>query len=77
MIKEIGSTVSRVLFAVSFFLGALAVVNKIANTAGYSLVGIGGQPRWFLEMAVFAMLFVIVLQLRELKHMSDSGRSER
>jgi len=78
MIKEIGSTVSRALFAVSFFLGALAVVTKLANMLGYSVMGFGGGqgPRWLLEMAAFGLLFVIALQLREIKNnLSDSGRS--
>ena len=77
MIKQLSSVVSRVLFAGSFVLGLLAVVDKLMNTLGYSLVGVGEQgPRWFLEMAAFAMLFVIVLQLREIKiNLSDSGRS--
>ena len=79
MIDQLSSVVSRVLFAGSFFLGVIAVVDKLMNTLGYSLVGIGGQgPRWFLEMAAFALLFVIALQLRELRQgLSDSGRSER
>ncbi len=79
MINQLSSVVSRVLFTGSFVLGVLAVVNKLVNTFGYSLVGVSWQgPRWFLEMAAFALLFVIALQLRELKHrLSDSGSSER
>ena len=78
MINQLISVVSRVLFAGSFVLGVLAVLNKLVNTLGYSLAGVGGQPRWFLEIAAFALLFVIALQLRELKQrVSDSGRSEQ
>ncbi len=79
MINQLSSVVSRVIFAGAFALGTVAVVNKVVNMLGYSLVGVGAQsPRWFLEMAAFALLFVIALQLRELKHrLSDSGRSER
>ena len=79
MMNQLSSVVSRVLFAGSFVLGLLAVMDRLMNTLGYSLVGVGEQgPRWFLEMAAFALLFVIALQLRELKHgLSDSGGSGR
>ncbi len=78
MISQLSSVVSRVLFAGSFVLAALAAANKLANALGYSLVGVSGQgPRWFLEMAAFALLFVITLQLRELRQrLPDSGPSE-
>lgn len=79
MIDQLSSVVSRVLFVGSFVLGVLAVVHKVMNMLGYSLVGASGQePRRLLEIAAFALLFVIALQLRELKQgPSESRRSER
>ena len=65
---------SRVLFVLAFALAVLAVWEKLANLVGRSLVFLGGlAPSRLLELSVMALLFVIALQLREIKHLTRGG----
>jgi len=58
---------ARVLFALAVLLAGLAVVEKALNLYGYTLV-IGYPASRLLEFAVIALLFVIALLLRDLRH---------
>jgi hypothetical protein len=61
------SIASRLMFLASFVLALLAVWEKLANMMNLTLMrGLLTPPR-LLEMAAVALLFVIALQLRELK----------
>jgi hypothetical protein len=65
---KIPSLVSRGLFAVASALAVLAVWEKLANLMGRTLAFLGGYgPTRLLDAAVVALLFVIALQLREIK----------
>jgi preprotein translocase subunit SecY len=62
------SLVCRVLFVGAFALAALALGEKLANLAGYTVLrGAIGAGR-LLEISGIALLFVVALQLREIAH---------
>jgi len=64
-----------VLFAAAVFMAGLAVLEKLANVAGYTLAFLGNYgPSRLLELAAVALLFVIAMQLREIK---QGGKSMR
>jgi hypothetical protein len=66
--EKLTSLVSRVFFAVAFVLLALAVIERLVNAIGYTLLG-GGTFRSgrLLEFAVVCLVFVVALQLREVR----------
>jgi|PlaIllAssembly_1097288.scaffolds.fasta_scaffold667717_1 uncharacterized membrane protein len=67
MIKQITSLISRILFIASFVVAGIAVWEKLANMMGLTLTR-GYYSNWqLLEFSVVALLFVIALQLREIK----------
>jgi len=61
------SLVSRVLFLGSFALGILAMWEKLANRMAMTVLRGAAQPSRLLELAAICLLFVIALQLREIK----------
>ena len=63
------------LFNRLFFLGALAlfvvaVLEKLANLAGYTITGLSYTPGRLFEFAAIMLLFVITLLLREIRDKS-------
>jgi len=67
MIKQLTSLISRILFIASFFIAGVAVWEKLANIIGLTLTR-GYYSNWqILEFSAIALLFVIALQLREIK----------
>ncbi|MDT8273557.1 MAG: hypothetical protein RRA35_10240 [Desulfomonilia bacterium] len=65
--EQIISIVNRILFIIAFVFAGVAVWEKVANMMGMTLTR-GYYSNWqFLELAVVALLFVIALQLREIK----------
>lgn len=58
---------ARVLFAIAVLFAGLAVLQKAANLVGYVLL-VEYTPSRLLEFAVIALLFVITLLLRDLRH---------
>lgn len=61
------SFICRVLFIVSFIMAGIAVWEKMANMMGYTITR-GLYANWqLLEFAAITLLFVIALQLREIK----------
>ncbi len=66
MINQLSSFISRILFIASFLVSGIAVWEKLANKVGLTLTR--GYPVWnLLELSAIALLFVIALQLREIK----------
>ena len=65
-LEKLMSTTSRVFFLGAFVLLALAVIERIANATGYTIMSLyrGGR---LLEFAVVLLIFVIAMQLREMK----------
>ena len=74
MIDQLSKTASRILFVGSFVLAGFAALEKFVNLFGFTLTIAGGYaPSRLLELAAVALLFVIALQLREIKHASGAG----
>jgi hypothetical protein len=68
MMSQATSTFSRILFVTAFVLAILAIGEKLVNLLGFHLIILGGYlPSRLLELATIALLFVIALQLREIK----------
>jgi len=65
--NRLTSIICRVLFIASFLMAGIAVWEKMANMAGFTLTR-GLYANWqLLEFAAITLLFVIALQLREIK----------
>jgi uncharacterized membrane protein YphA (DoxX/SURF4 family) len=64
--------VRRALFATSFVLAGLGVLERILHSFRYTILG-GYPPARMLELAAEALLFVIALELRELLHAQKRG----
>ncbi len=72
--NRLSNITSRILFALAFALAGLAVLEKLTNLIGYRLTFLQGYaPFRLLELAVVALVFVIALQLRELKQGESGG----
>ena len=66
--SQLSSVASRILFVGAFLLAALAVLEKVVNLFGFKLVVVGGYaPSRLLELSAVALLFVVALQLREIR----------
>ena len=76
MLNDVVGVANRALFVAAFALAALAVLEKVVNVFGFTIVLMGGYaPSRMLELAAVALLFVIALQLREIKKALQSGAS--
>ena len=64
--EKLASLVSRILFVLAFVFAAFAVWEKLANMFGYTLLRIY-SPWRLLEFSAIVLLFLIALQLREIK----------
>ena len=61
------SIISRTLFVLAFILLGLAIIERVANFYGYTiLVGLYTAGR-LLEFSAVLLLFVLALQLREVR----------
>ncbi len=59
------SLLSRVLFLAAFLLLAIAVVERLVNYAGFTIVGSAYTAGRMLEFAGIMLLFVIAIVLRQ------------
>ena len=64
--KQLTSIICWILFIASFLLAGIAVLEKLVNLSGFTFLR-GTDPWHVLEFSAVALLFVIALQLRELK----------
>jgi preprotein translocase subunit SecY len=74
MTSKLTSVLSRVLFVGCFFVAALAVWERVLNVFGFTVIGGAYPPSRLLELAGVGVLFVIALQLRELKEIERRAR---
>jgi hypothetical protein len=65
--KLITSILSRVFFVVAFVLAGLGVWERLARLLGYTVVRGYYDPWRLLEYSAVVLLFVIALQLRDIK----------
>jgi hypothetical protein len=72
-LEKLMSMASRLFFIGSFALLGIAVIERIANAAGYTIMRLyqGGR---LLEFAVVLLVFVIAMQQREIKQELKSRR---
>ncbi len=76
MLDEFVSIANRALFVAAFSLAALAVLEKLVNFFGFTILLLRNYtPSRMLELAALALLFVIALQLREIKKARQGGAS--
>jgi len=55
------------MFGAAFLLAGAAIVERAVNLAGYTVFRGRMLPSRLLELAAIALLFVIAIQLRDLK----------
>jgi hypothetical protein len=73
-LEKLVSLVSRLFFLGAFVLLALALIERIANASGYTILQVYRGSR-LLEGAVVLLVFVIAVQLREMKEELKKRRS--
>ena len=61
------SLTSRLFFLGAFALLAVALIERLANSAGYTVLGGVFSGGRLLEIAAILLIFVIAMQLREMK----------
>ena len=69
--KQLTSIVCYILFIASFLMAGVTVFEKLVNFWGFTFLR-GYDPWRFLELSAVALLFVIALQLREIKTLSGT-----
>ena len=74
--KQLETVIRQIFFYGSFILLALAVIEKLTNLFGYTLLRGYYTPWRLLEFTAVALLFVIVLQLRQTRIYSSTQSSE-
>jgi hypothetical protein len=75
MLEKWISAFSRIFFVLAFAVLAVAVIERIVNFAGYTIVGrmyTGGR---LLEFSGILLLFVIAIQIREVRETIRALRS--
>ena len=65
--ESLASIFSRLFFLGAFVLFAIAVLEKVANVAGYTIIGQAYSPGRLFEFAAVMLLFVITLVLRDIR----------
>jgi hypothetical protein len=65
--QRLTSILCRILFVVAFVLAGLGVWERLARLFGYTVVRGYYEPWRLLEYSAVAILFVMALQLREIK----------
>lgn len=67
--EQLTSLISRAFFLIAFALLALAMIERLANAFEYTIVRVVylGGPGRLLELSVVLLMFVVALQLREVK----------
>jgi multidrug transporter EmrE-like cation transporter len=71
-LEKLISVASRLFFLGAFVLFGFTVIERIANATGYTVLQ--GKGSHLLEIAVALLIFVIALQLREMKEDLKRGR---
>ena len=66
MTNKLSKIICRLLFILSFLIAGVAVSEKLANFLGLEILR-GYSPSRLLAFSVVSLLFVIALQLREIK----------
>jgi uncharacterized membrane protein YbjE (DUF340 family) len=73
-LEKLLSMTSRLFFLGAFVLLGLAVIERVANATGYTILQQLSQAGHLLEFAVVLLVFVVAMQLREMKQELKSRR---
>jgi len=73
-LEKIISIVSRTFFVLAFILLGLAVIERVANSYGYTILAGAYTAGRLLDFSAVLLLFVLALQLREVR---DALRAKR
>lgn len=67
MINNFLRFISQILFLLAFIAAGFAVWEKLANFIGFTVIR-GYYSQWqLIELATIALIFVIAIELREIK----------
>lgn len=69
------SLMSRVLFFAAFLLLAVAILERLVNYFGFTILGASYTPGRMLEFAGIMLLFVIALLMRQTREELRSKRT--
>ena len=75
MTNKLSKLICRLLFIVSFMIAGVAVSEKLANFLGLEILR-GYPPSRLLAFSAVSLLFVIALQLRDIKKALKNQNSE-
>ena len=71
--ESLSSLVARAFTVAAFLLLALAVLERLSNGRGYTLVGGSLAPHQFLQYAVVLLMFVVAVVLRQVRDRLPKG----
>lgn len=69
------SLMSRVLFFAAFLLLAVAILERLVNYFGFTILGASYTPGRMLEFAGIMLLFVIAILIRQTREELRSKRT--
>ncbi|MBD3867559.1 MAG: hypothetical protein IFK94_05490 [Acidobacteria bacterium] len=72
--NQLISLASRVLFFGALLMAVVAMGEKAANVMSMTVLRGLVQPSRLLELAAIALLFVVAMQLREMKEALEAGK---
>ena len=72
-LESLASICNRLFFIGAFALFAIAMLEKLTNVLGYTIIGQSYSPGRLFEFAAIMLLFVITLLLRNIR---ESARAK-
>ena len=76
MMEKLTSIFCRILFGVAFVLTGIGVLEWLARLLGSTILRGWYDPGRLLEFSAMGLVFVIALQLREIKNQLRAKRSD-
>ncbi len=77
MIDQLSRIGSRIAFLGSVVVVGLAILEKLVNAFGFTLTALSGiPPSRLVQYAAILLLFVVALQLREIKYLTSATRPD-
>jgi len=73
-LEKVTSMISRAFFVLAFALLGLAVIERVVNVFEYTVLGRVYTAGRLLELSVVLLLFVLAVQLREVREAVRSRR---
>jgi hypothetical protein len=73
IVNSVASIVSRIFFIVSLIMVGLALIERLANLFGLTILRGGYTSGRVLELAALMMIFVIAILLRQIRDSLRKG----